>query len=49
MTSSLAKVMGLQSRPSKTLIDIHVEHGSRHRKDIQHDRRGSISHSGFYL
>ena len=50
MIPSLPTVMGLQSRPSITRVFYHhVEHDSRQRKDIQHDRSDNISHSTYYF
>ena len=48
--SSLAKVMGLQSRILKNPVSFnhHVEHGSRHRKDIRHDRSDNINHCCYF-
>ena len=41
--------MGLQSRPSKPGFYHPVEHGSRQRKDIQHDCSDNISHYTYYF
>ena len=44
--------MGLQCRHvdlQKPVFLHHVEHSSRQRKDIQHDRSDNISHSTYYF
>ena len=47
MISSLAKVMGLQSRQKKGPKFVLQEHSSRHGKVIQHDRNDNISHTTY--
>ena len=50
MISSLAKVMGLQSRQKQGPKTASLqEHTSRHGKVIQHDRSDNVSHTTYYF
>ena len=50
MISSLAKVMGLQNRPSKThFFNRHQECSYGQRKDVHYDRSDNNSHFTYYF